>query len=71
MASLVYSLSQSKVTNQEINFDEFLAKNIHSHLINFHIEITLRYPDSTATVQKKWNELKKMDLDLLTDTLNL
>ena len=30
MVSLVYTLSQSKTTGQDINFDEFLAENMQS-----------------------------------------
>ena len=43
MVSLMYSLSQFVSTNQDINFDEFLAESIHSQLMNFHTEKAFRY----------------------------
>ena len=72
MVILAYSLSQSEVTSQDINFDEFLVEYIHSQLMNFHTEITFKYQTLLLQiiVQQNWNELQKVDVDLFTDTLN-
>ena len=43
MVSIVYTLSQSKTTSQDISYDEFLVENIHSQLMNFHSERAFRY----------------------------
>ena len=67
MVSLVYSVSQSEVTNQDINFDEFLVENIHSQLMNFHAKRTFRYQTLLLQiiVQQNWNELQKLDVDFV------
>lgn len=72
MVSLVYNMSQFEVTNKDINFDEFLAENIHSQLPKFHTERTFRYQTLLLhiVIQQNCNELQKLDVDLFIDTLN-
>ena len=72
LVNIVYTLSQFETTSQDINFDEFLAENIHSQLMNFHSERTFKYQTSLLKmiVKQNWNELQKVDSDLFTENIN-
>lgn len=72
IVSLVYTLSQSKTTGQDINFDEFLAENIHSQLMNFHSERTFRHQTLLLKMMAKqnWSDLQSVDSDLFTENVN-
>ena len=73
MVSLSYKLSQSESVSQEINFDEFLVKSIHSQLMNFHMEKTFRYQILLLLIiiHQNWDELQNKNLELFMDTFNL
>ena len=73
MVSLAYTLSQSETNGQDINFDEFLAENIHSQLMNFHSKKTFRHQTLflKMIIKQNYNDLQSVDPYLFIENVNL